>query len=721
MLNCSKTKILGLAIAGLWFLQPGSAGGFSGADASMVGTARTLTSNLVSLISVPPPRDNPRRLRQPVRQIGSIAVPRPKPRVRAFTRSSSAKKVKVSNALKSGMAALEKDDVMSAIAIRNGATDRLDRLILDWQILLSNGDVPHKFVVSARERLANWPSAYFISQRQQRSYVRAKPGNKAIANYFDRNKPLAMPEKKAAARAYIAVGNKSAAKKIVQPIWRDQRMDAAEEAKFLKEFRSVLSRDDHHARMRLALSASRSKSINLLLPLVDKNMAALANARLVVMRRKGGARAALNKVPGRMKKEPIWLFSSAQAYRRAGDLNAAGKALTSIPADSPLMGDPSEYWPERRTIARQLLEKGNPKLAYRVVAGQQSGGYLTRLDADFHAGWIALRFANRTKDSLTHFGALSKRARRPISQARGFYWLGRAQAAAGQTAAAEQSFSTAARHASTYYGQLAHVELGRRRLSISAPPQVTAADKQNFAKRDLVRAIDRLASAGYRSKTEPIFRHLGRELKSAGEIRLLADRAGRLGLYHVVIQVATLGNVRGLPTMALAYPTSAVPSRARLHPEVPKSIAFGISKRESNFNQSVVSRAGARGLFQVMPGTAKLMAKRAGVRYSLKKLSSDAEYNALLGTHYLAQMLDRYDGSYVRTFVAYNAGPGRSDSWSKRFGNPSKQGLHGVIDWVELIPFKETRNYVQRVMENVTMYEAVLGVKTLRMARNMTK
>ncbi|HEX2255756.1 MAG TPA: lytic transglycosylase domain-containing protein, partial [Afifellaceae bacterium] len=365
------------------------------------------------------------------------------------------------------------------------------------------------------------------------------------------------------------------------------------------------------------------------------------------------------------------------------------------------------WWEERKDLSRQLLDGGHPALAYEVAGGNAAHSDRARAEAEFHAGWYALRFLDRPLQARPHFERLAKRATYPRTIARGHYWLGRTFEALEDSGTAALAYKAAGQYGATYYGQLARDRLGLTTTGLESYPAPTARDRLLFRDRELVRAIQGMAASGHLHRTGPFFVQLADTLESPGEVTLAALLARRIGQPRLSSLVGTVAERRGLPVAALRAPLIGMP-KVRVPAPADRALLYAIARQESAFNPAAVSHAGARGLMQFMPATAKATARTAGLPFSLDRLTSDPAYNATLGGHHLAELLTNFGGSYVLSFVGYNAGPGRSLQWIKAYGDPRGNQVD-AIDWVERIPFDETRDYVQKVMENYQAYRSRLG------------
>ncbi|RVH95963.1 lytic transglycosylase domain-containing protein, partial [Sinorhizobium meliloti] len=283
-------------------------------------------------------------------------------------------------------------------------------------------------------------------------------------------------------------------------------------------------------------------------------------------------------------------------------------------------------------------------------------------------------------------------------------------AEAGGPGDAREYFTNAARYPATFYGQLAAARLGQAKLDMSYPSP-TQEDRIRLEGREAVKAIGRLEAAGHGWRAESLYRALAEELTSPGELAILAERAEKSGNHQLSLQIGKIAFGRGIEVAALAFPIGVIPPSADID-GAGKALAYAIARQESAFNPAAISVANARGLLQLLPGTAKGVASRYGLAYSKDRLTSDAGYNATLGAHYLGEQIDSFGGSYILTFIAYNAGPRRVPDWLARYGDPRGKPIDEVVDWIERIPFEETRNYVQRVMENYQVYKSRLGQDT---------
>ena len=621
--------------------------------------------------------------------------------------------------LKEGLQALSDRDETKARRIREGLRPgSLDRKILTWAIALSGADdVPSVEIAAAAAELSGWPGMKRLRINSEKALWREGRPAGAVITAFGSGAPESPEGTMALARAYIQAGQAGNAKALISRLWRTERMDISTERAVLKNFETLLTRDDHLHRMEMFLYADRISDAER--QAGRAGAMTLFKARTAAIRGQSNAGSLLNQVPANQR-GVSYRFALAESARKAGRVSQAAEIVLDTTRDPAKLIDPDAWWNERRILARDLLDIGKPQLAYKIAAGQSAKDDVERAEAEFHAGWIALRFLNDPRTAHSHFANILKVSSKPISVSRGYYWLGRAAEAGGGGNAASY-YASAANHSTTYYGQLAAAKLGRAPGSI-AFPSPSDAERRRFESREAVQAIRRLEGIGSDWRADILYRALGDELQSPGELAMLSVMAERRGDHHLSLTVGKLAYWRGIDAPALAFPVGVIPASAEIS-AAGKALAYAIARQESAFNPKARSGAGALGLLQLMPGTAQQVARRAGLPYSQSRLTADPAYNATLGARFLGEQIENFDGSYVLTFAAYNAGPRRAKEWIERFGDPRGKPIDEVVDWVERIPFTETRAYVQRIMENYQVYKIRLGagasiVEDLRFGRH---
>lgn len=612
----------------------------------------------------------------------------------------------ISGGLHDALDALNAEDVDKARAIRDGMMPgSLDRHILAWAIALHGGPkVPAHDIATAATELRGWPGMKQLRANSERALYREQLPAQDVVAAFGSSKPETPQGAMALAQAWLSLGQAGRAKALIAKTWRDDDFDRDTEEAIYKRFGSLLTRADHRYRMDRLLYGDHVNDAGRVAALAGAKE--LYAARAAAIRGDANAGRLLAAVPASQRSDPGYLLAQVEYLRKQHEPEKAAAVLMRAPRDPATLIDPSAWWNERRIVSRDLLDIGKDREAYLVASHHAVQDPGEAVEAEFHCGWYALRFLNDAKTAHRHFARIAEISTKPLSLSRSYYWLGRA-AEAGGPGSARDYYGRAAHYATTFYGQLAAAKLGRNPDAIEYP-EPTAADRARFAGREAVHAIERLQSIDYDWRANILYKDLAQELDSPGELALLAVMAERRGDHQLSLQVGKTAYWRGVDAPALAFPIGVIPADANIS-AAGKAMAYAIARQESAFNPSARSAAGAIGLLQLMPATAKKVAKEAGMPYSLSRLTTDVAYNATLGSHFLGEQIDRFDGSYVLTFAAYNAGPRRAQEWIDRFGDPRGKPIDEVVDWVERIPFSETRNYVQRVMENYEVYKMRLN------------
>ena len=611
----------------------------------------------------------------------------------------------IGGTLKSGLDALYSRDITGAIAYRNGMPKgSLDRQILTWSIATSELDgVPSAEIAMAASELPGWPGMSALRRNSERALAKENASASTVIATFGTTRPQTTEGMIVLARAYVASGNSTKARQLLAPWWATERLSADDEAKILKEFGSVLSRDDHQRRLLRSLYNDRMQSAKLLSGPAQAQ--SLYNAYAALAQKSPNTAKAIADVDRSWHSNPAYMFLQIRFLRRADRFSEATDLMLKAPKDAASLVDPDAWWVERRILSRELLDINKPQLAYRLAAAHAAESPTMAAEAEFHAGWYALRALKQPKLAAPHFAKIAEISSRPISASRAYYWLGRASEA-GAGGDAQGYYRRSAHFGTTFYGQLSAAKLNEKAPEL-AYPRPTDAERVRFSGRPAVQAIKRLEQIGYGNRATSLYTQLSQELGSVGELALLAVMAEKNENHYLALRVGKAAAFRGLDVGALSHPIGAIPAHANISGSG-KALAYAIARQESEFNISAVSKAGARGLLQLMPETARSVATRNGMAFSAPKLTTDAAYNATLGAHFLGEQLDRFNGSYVLTFAGYNAGPRRASDWVAKYGDPRGKPIEEVVDWIERIPFSETRNYVQRVMENYEVYKARL-------------
>lgn len=608
-----------------------------------------------------------------------------------------------SAAFRAALETLLGGDPAAAYAQARALPDAVERRTIQWAAIYFNaGKIDYQSVQSFAADAPDFAAPTVYHTRIEQSLAKAEPGPEAVVAALGGTMPNTIDGQIMLATAYLAEGETSRATSIAKSIWIDNFLNEDQEADVLDKLGSLLDRDAHWARAMHLMMHDRARGSERLMPYLSEAQQSLVVARAAVSRNDADAKALLDRVDPSMQANPVFIFSRAQRARQFELWESAVDWLAKAPDSVP---DAAEWWYERRTLLRKLLDIGEPRLAYRAAAEYEKGPEGRLVEARFHAGWIALSFLDDAASAKTHFTAMAGLSTLPDSVTQANYWLARANIVLGDVDAARAAFTEAARHGNVYYGQLARAELGQTGVDIRPLPDWKQSEAL-FDGKPIVRAVRLLAANGEATMAVPLLRNFGNGLDNGSEMLLAARLAQEIGAHHVAIAIANMADQRGTPLDLFSFPKDGLPASAQLAAE--RAAVYAIARQESMFQIDAVSSAGARGLMQLMPGTAKDVAREVGVDYSPGKLVSDAAYNALLGSTYLGAQLDRYGGSLLLAAAAYNAGPGNADKWIKAYGDPRAGNVDPVI-WVELIPFQETRTYVKRVLGNYLVYRQRLG------------
>lgn len=594
-------------------------------------------------------------------------------------------------------------DGAAAYAQARSLTDAVERRTIQWAAIYFNDDkIDYQTVMRFAADAPEFAPASLYQTRMEEALGKAEPDADAVIAAMGGTTPSTIDGQILLASAYLADGKTELATTMTRRLWIDNFLTEDQEKDVLGKLGTLLDRDAHWQRAVHLMMHDRAQGSERLLPFLTPAQKSLVVARAAVSRNDADAKAQLDAVDPSMQSHPVFIFSRAQRARQFELWQSAVDWLNKAPAELP---DAAEWWYERRTLIRKLLDAGQPALAYQAAAGYTNGPEGRMVEAHFHAGWIALSFLNDAASAKTQFAAMLPHSTLPDSITQANYWLGRANRKLGNEAGAKAAFEAAARYGTVYYGQLARTELGES--SVNIRPLPAWKDSQTlFDSNEVVRAIRLLAANGQRNMAAPLVRHLASGLTNGGELLLAARLAQEIGAHYLAIAIANTADQQGTPLDLFSFPRDGLPADAQLATD--RAAVYAIARQESMFQVDAISSAGARGLMQLMPGTAKDVARQVGVDYSASRLVSDAAYNALLGSTYLRKQLDRYDGSLVLAAAAYNAGPGNADKWLRNYGDPRADNVDPIV-WVELIPFQETRTYVKRVLGNYLVYRARLG------------
>jgi soluble lytic murein transglycosylase len=637
------------------------------------------------------------------------ALPPPparKPATPAAVAATSSTSQADQDALENVIELVRKRKPADATQVEAAITDPVARKLAEWIILRSddNGATVERYraFISANP---SWPSQTFLRRRLEAALWDDHRDDATVWSWFENESPVSAKGRLSLARVMIARGDRANAERLVRQAWRGDSMSEDTENAALELFGPLLTPGDHKARMDNLLYGSEHEAALRAAKRLGANHVALAKARIAAFKKASNTRALLDAVPRELQSDPGYIFSKIQLLRREEKFAEAGHLMVSAPKDPGRLYNLDEWWIERRLLSRKMLDIGEHRTAYLIARDAALPARdIYKTEQEFTAGWIALRFLSDPATAAQHFARIGVGSVNPTALARAGYWQGRAAEAAGRAQEARAAYTRAAEQSTSYYGQLARAKLGLPQIELNAAP---TARGRGVERLEIVRAVQLLYALDEREIAIPILGDMG-ENGDPDALVGLGETAARNGDARGMLLLGKAALNRGLPFDFYAYPVNGIPPFKSIGPEVEQSIVYAIARQESAFNPAVVSPAQAYGLMQVTPDAGRYVCKRHGATFDLNRLKNDPVYNASLGAAELGGLIEDYRGSYIMTFAAYNAGRGSVKKWVERYGDPRDPKVDAV-DWVEQIPFSETRNYVQRIMENLQVYRARFG------------
>ncbi len=596
--------------------------------------------------------------------------------------------------------ALRQNRFLEADSLSLAADPVVRKLVVWGRVQNRNGGADAAEIVRWLDANPDWPLPVTVAIRAEEALVGDADDALALRQ-FARTPAGTLPGVQRHADALIRAGRAADAQAVLRAGWRDAADDSFAEQDFLGRHAAQLTTDDHWRRADRLFWANDTGAAARLLPMLDAARRATLEARLA-------ARA--GNFAGTAQDIGVAHELARNARRADRDSEAAAIWHAAEPLQRDLPGEAQRaIWVERQVLSRKILRLGDPATAYRLAANHgQTDESLQRQEGEFLAGFLALRMLNQASQALPHFARLGEGSSSVITRSRSAYWQGAALATMGRTAQAQAQWREAAALPVTFYGQLASLALGESPAQLSAriggiPSPVPGQDRAaGFLGRELVRAVAALSDLGQSDRARMFLLRMEELAADAGDHWLIARLGVAIGRPDHAVWIARRAGADGVMLLEDGWPTPYPTPTDGAEP----ALVNAITRQESNFDLSAVSSANARGPMQLLPATAAGVARRLGVPHSTGMLTTDAAHNLRLGSAFIDQMLNRFGGAMPLAAAAYNAGPGRVDQWLSTYGDPrSPSGPH-ILDWIEQIPFSETRNYVQRVIENVVVYRA---------------
>jgi soluble lytic murein transglycosylase len=606
--------------------------------------------------------------------------------------------------LTQGIDAAQSGDMERARSLQSGLSDPVARKLVLWAMVDAAPERLSFFELDqARRDLWGWPRAAKRQAAAEKLLETSGMSPKATVEWFRGESPASAQGAIALASAYRTLGETGEAKKLIRRFWREKVFEADVQSQMAARFPEYLSAEDNARRADMLLYGQQGPATQAMVAMLTPEDQAIARARMALRANASSANDQVNSLPVGASTTPGLAYERSR-YLRGHGLDNLALAQARYLEDKPAPETAGPLWLERRNLINAALRARDYETAYHVAADAGLPPGVDYAEAEFYAGWLALTKLNKPKEADGHFAHIAQVGSSPITQGRAFYWRGRAAEAMGQASAAKAMYERGAAFNTSFYGQLAAEKAGLTELALPRDPTPTAADRARFEGRELVRAARMLQSAGERDLYRSFVLAIDDTLPNAEEYVLLIDMARNNGDQDLSMRVARVAAQRGYVLADRAYPmlSSIIPEAG---PE--KAFVFSLIRQESNFDPHMRSGPGARGMMQLMPGTAANLARRMGISYSASQLD-DPAYNVRLGSAYLDNVIGNFGGSYVMAAAAYNAGPGRLPQWTAYCGDP-RGGSTDPVDFIECIPFSETRNYVMRLMETMEVYRARLN------------
>lgn len=606
------------------------------------------------------------------------------------------------------MRAADADSWPEVRLARESLSDTVADKILLWRLATSDPRTDFGELTTALETLEGWPRYSAIQREAEWKIADSGLSASGVAAWFERRAPVTGEGRIAWGEALIALGQVEEGQAQIRQAWRSDSLRLSDQTDALRDYGDFLTRDDHAERVDFLLWAGQRSAASRLLPQLSDGDRRVAQARIDLAARSAGVNRSVDAVPAALQGDPGLIYGRARWRRQAG-LDTALPLLLELPSAHDDPAALEAMWTERKLMILDLIRDGDFTTAYQLAASNGMSSGVDFADAEFLAGWLALTRLDEPETAYAHFERLEAGVTTGVSLSRAKYWQGRAAEASGDLELARARFTAAAAHTTAYYGQLAILALGPDAAELELPPDPVPTDSQRaeFESREYVRAMRVLAEVDADYLFRVFTYHYDDQMQSDLDQAMLADLALEFLRVRQAVRAAKAGRMMGMSVLAdRAYPVIDLPDSAPIVPEA--ALTFSVIRQETEFDPQAVSGAGARGLMQMMPATARQTAQQLRVPYSFHWLTDDPGYNLTLGMAHLDEVVTHYDGSLVMALAAYNAGGHRVRRWVESYGDP-RTGDIDPIDWVESIPFSETRNYVQRVIENVQVYRARLS------------
>ena len=654
-----------------------------------------------------------------ITKINGIIIPKNKPLIVKKERLRKVKKSKYYsdrdlNYAKQAIAFMEKSNWSDAKKVAKKARAKSVYYFIEWRHLLTVGNrASFNDYKQFIEKLKDYPRLDRIKYLAEHKMSLKNQSSNEIIAWFNNNEPKSGFGKMILGESLIKSGSEEKGILLIKEGFITADLTRSDLKYFSKKYKKYLSSQDYIKRADYLAWENKHWDLKRMLRYLPKDYQYLYTARQLLMSKSYGVDTAIKKVPTKLKIDPGLNYDRLKWRRKRGRVDSSLEILLNIKNNKDYMIRPDKWWVERSIIARSLIYKKRFETAYKLTSRHGLSEGPEFAEAEWMSGWIALSFLNDPLLAKNHFSKFYENVGYPISLSRGAYWLGRTYEKLKKYEESKKWYLKGSEFLTTYYGQLSHMKIKpNEKFQLNGLMKIDKDYAENFYKNKLVATVYLLNDLKKTKYTKYILRHLANDNVNKGSEILAAKLATDISRFDFAIQVSKFASYQKRFHNKYNYPIISTPSKVGKRKIPESSLILSIIRQESEFDTSANSRVGAQGLMQLMPYTAKTVSKQAKMSYSKSKLTKNPEYNINLGSFYIAGLILEYDGSYPFAIAAYNAGPKRVRYWKKINKNPQKNQIN-YVDWIELIKFKETRNYVQRVLENYNVYRYILSQKPI--------
>jgi len=604
----------------------------------------------------------------------------------------------------------------SALKSAEKVKDKNFKTLITWMYLKTTGNSAtfndyKKFI----ERNSDYPRINRIRYLAEQKIYLKNSSPTSVINWFQKNPPLGGIGKIKLAEAYLAQGKIAEVEELIKDAWVTAEIRKNDLGYYRAKFKKFITSEDHLKRADYLAWERKYWDLKRMLKYLPKDERALYNARQILMSNSYGVDTAISNVPNHLKKDPGLEYDRLRWRNRRGRLESSLEILyNNSNRTERQMVRPDLWWEQRKSVARSLIYKKRYKTAYKISSEHSLSSGPSFAEAEWLSGWIALSFLNSPEYAINHFKNFYNNVGYPISLARGAYWLGAAYEELGNKETSKKYYTEGSQFPMTYYGQLSFNKISPGgNFELLDQSKFDKEYEKEFNKNRLIRHVLLLNELDATKYAKDILKHLATLNVERGSEVLAAKLSTKVERYDFAIQISKQASYEKRFYNKYNYPIINTPKEINNKTMPNPEVILAIIRQESEFDKRANSWAGARGMMQLMKYTAKIVAKQAKLPYSISNLTRDPEYNIKLGSYYFNSLIEDYNGVYPFAIAAYNAGPNRVKTWRRVNGDPSK-GKLSYVNWIELIRFKETRNYVQRVLENINVYKYMLSKEPVK-------